>query len=335
MLAERAGAQVVLIGAGEELDISEEVARHMRARPRRADGQDEPRADRGRAERADLLVTNDTGPAHVAAAVGCPVVVIFGPTNPETTRPFSRRPRSCESPPDCAPCMLRDCPIDHRCMTAITAEDVFERAAHALEARRAAEVVRERRAARGLHGSRRDDLGRGRLRQPRLALRVFPFAAEAVRALNEAGWLAVLVTNQAGVARGYFREELIGEVHGVLAAELERGGARLDAVYYCPHHPRSASRRTASTATAASRGPGFCFARARRTRPRPRALLDGRRPLQRHRAGAQRGRTLGLRADGLRPRRVGIPERRRGRNAPTSSPRTFSKRCGTIVTSDE
>ena len=67
--------------------------------------------------------------------------------------------------------------------------------------------------------------------------RVFPFAAEAVRTLNEAGWLAVLVTNQAGVARGYFREELIGEVHKVLASELECGGARLDAVYYCPHHP--------------------------------------------------------------------------------------------------
>jgi D-glycero-D-manno-heptose 1,7-bisphosphate phosphatase len=67
--------------------------------------------------------------------------------------------------------------------------------------------------------------------------RVFPFAAEAVRALNDAGRLAVLVTNQAGVARGYFREELIGEVHGVLASELELGGARLDAVYYCPHHP--------------------------------------------------------------------------------------------------
>lgn len=67
--------------------------------------------------------------------------------------------------------------------------------------------------------------------------RVFPFAAEAVRALNEAGWLAVLVTNQAGVARGYFEEAMIGRVHGLLAEELERGGARLDAVYYCPHHP--------------------------------------------------------------------------------------------------
>ena len=67
--------------------------------------------------------------------------------------------------------------------------------------------------------------------------RVFPYAADAVRLLNEAGWLAVLVTNQAGVARGYFAEEMIGAVHGLLAAELERGGARLDAVYYCPHHP--------------------------------------------------------------------------------------------------
>jgi D-glycero-D-manno-heptose 1,7-bisphosphate phosphatase len=67
--------------------------------------------------------------------------------------------------------------------------------------------------------------------------RVFPFAAEAVRALNSAGRLAVLVTNQAGVARGYFAEEMIDKVHGMLTAELARGGARLDAIYYCPHHP--------------------------------------------------------------------------------------------------
>ncbi|HEX8709033.1 MAG TPA: HAD family hydrolase [Pyrinomonadaceae bacterium] len=67
--------------------------------------------------------------------------------------------------------------------------------------------------------------------------RVFPYSAEAVRLLNEAGWLAVLVTNQAGVARGYFTEDLIGAVHGVLREELERGGARLDALYYCAHHP--------------------------------------------------------------------------------------------------
>jgi D-glycero-D-manno-heptose 1,7-bisphosphate phosphatase len=67
--------------------------------------------------------------------------------------------------------------------------------------------------------------------------RVFPFAAEAIRLLNEAGWFAALVTNQAGVARGYFREDVIVAVHSLLRQELERNGARLDAVYYCPHHP--------------------------------------------------------------------------------------------------
>lgn len=67
--------------------------------------------------------------------------------------------------------------------------------------------------------------------------RVFPFAGEAVRLLNEAGWLAILVTNQAGVARGYFKEDLIGEVHSILETEIARAGAKLDAIFYCPHHP--------------------------------------------------------------------------------------------------
>jgi D-glycero-D-manno-heptose 1,7-bisphosphate phosphatase len=67
--------------------------------------------------------------------------------------------------------------------------------------------------------------------------RVFPFAPQAVKTINEAGWLAVLVTNQAGVARGYFKEELIQVIHDQLRQELARGGARLDAIYYCPHHP--------------------------------------------------------------------------------------------------
>ena len=67
--------------------------------------------------------------------------------------------------------------------------------------------------------------------------RAFPYSAEAIRLLHENEWLAVLVTNQAGVARGYFTEDLIGATHQQLTRELERGGASLDAIYYCPHHP--------------------------------------------------------------------------------------------------
>jgi D-glycero-D-manno-heptose 1,7-bisphosphate phosphatase len=68
-------------------------------------------------------------------------------------------------------------------------------------------------------------------------LRLFPWTAAAIRSINDAGMLAVLVTNQAGVARGYFVEAMIGEVHERLVRELAEDGARLDAVYYCPHHP--------------------------------------------------------------------------------------------------
>ena len=142
MLAERTGAEIVLVGAGEEADISDEVARQMRARPVVLTGRTDLAQTAAVLRASDLLVTNDTGPAHVAAAVGCPVVVIFGPTNPVTTRPFSAKAEVVRRPPDCAPCMLRDCPIDHRCMTAVTAEEVFDRAAHALEARRKVEVAR-------------------------------------------------------------------------------------------------------------------------------------------------------------------------------------------------
>jgi heptosyltransferase-2 len=142
MLTEKAGAEVVLVGAGEELEISEEVARRMRARPIMLTGRTDLSQTAALLSAADLLVTNDTGPAHVAAAVGCPVVVIFGPTNPATTRPFSQLAEIIRHPPDCAPCMLRDCPIDHRCMTAITTEEVFEQSLRALESRSRAEVAR-------------------------------------------------------------------------------------------------------------------------------------------------------------------------------------------------
>jgi D-glycero-D-manno-heptose 1,7-bisphosphate phosphatase len=67
--------------------------------------------------------------------------------------------------------------------------------------------------------------------------RVFPYAAEAIKLLNDHGWLAILVTNQAGVARGYFAEDIIVQVHERLRCDLETGSAKLDAIYYCAHHP--------------------------------------------------------------------------------------------------
>jgi heptosyltransferase II len=68
------------------------------------------------------------GLAHVAPAVGTQTLVIFGPTNEKTTRPFSENAEVVRRPVECAPCMLRDCPIDHRCMTWISPAEIYEKA---------------------------------------------------------------------------------------------------------------------------------------------------------------------------------------------------------------
>jgi D-glycero-D-manno-heptose 1,7-bisphosphate phosphatase len=67
--------------------------------------------------------------------------------------------------------------------------------------------------------------------------RVFPYTAAAIKHLKEHDWLAIVVTNQAGVARGYFTEAMIKTVHSEMNRVIEQQGARLDAVYYCAHHP--------------------------------------------------------------------------------------------------
>ncbi len=89
--------------------------------------------------------------------------------------------------------------------------------------------------------------------------RVFPYSAEAIKLLNDAKWLAILVTNQAGVARGYFAEEMIGAVHNLLTQELARGQARLDAIYYCPHHPSVGDLPYRATCDCRKPKPGLIF----------------------------------------------------------------------------
>jgi D-glycero-D-manno-heptose 1,7-bisphosphate phosphatase len=68
-------------------------------------------------------------------------------------------------------------------------------------------------------------------------LRLLPRSAEAIRRLNAAGVAAVVVTNQAGIARGYFGEEVLHAVNAALTAALRHEGARLDGLYVCTHHP--------------------------------------------------------------------------------------------------
>jgi D-glycero-D-manno-heptose 1,7-bisphosphate phosphatase len=66
---------------------------------------------------------------------------------------------------------------------------------------------------------------------------LYPWAAEAVRLINNSGRKAIVITNQSGIAREMYTEDILARIHSRMIKELARGGARIDAVYYCPHHP--------------------------------------------------------------------------------------------------
>ncbi|MEN6465449.1 MAG: HAD-IIIA family hydrolase [Syntrophaceae bacterium] len=69
-------------------------------------------------------------------------------------------------------------------------------------------------------------------------LKIYDNAAEAIRLLRQKGFLAIVITNQSGVARGFFSEDFILTVHNKMNEYMKERGAWLDALYYCPHHPR-------------------------------------------------------------------------------------------------
>jgi D-glycero-D-manno-heptose 1,7-bisphosphate phosphatase len=66
---------------------------------------------------------------------------------------------------------------------------------------------------------------------------LFPWSIDAVRLLNRGGFKVVVLSNQAGIARGFFDEALVNQTHRYLDERLAAGGARIDGYYYCPHHP--------------------------------------------------------------------------------------------------
>lgn len=125
-LKREAGVETILIGAPSETDVSAEVLALSKRKAIDLTGKTNVAEAAAILNVAALLVSNDMGLAHVAPAVGTRTAVIFGPTNPVTTRPFSEEAVVINRQVECAPCMLRECPIDHRCMTRVSVDEVFE-----------------------------------------------------------------------------------------------------------------------------------------------------------------------------------------------------------------
>ena len=128
-LVRERGATCVLVGAGADREAGRAIESSLPPDTRVVNliGRTDLRLLIGVLARCAAFVSNDSGAMHLAAAVGVPVTAIFGPTNEKATAPLGRPGRNAVilEPVFCRPCMLRECPIDHRCMKRIPADTVF------------------------------------------------------------------------------------------------------------------------------------------------------------------------------------------------------------------
>jgi len=120
-LQSEADADVILFGTAAEASVSTAISAEMRRPPIDLTGKTAIADLPALLSQCHLFIGNDSGAMHVAAAVGLPVIAVFGPTDPEGTAPATPRCSIVQQKPYCSPCFLRCCPTDHRCMTAITA----------------------------------------------------------------------------------------------------------------------------------------------------------------------------------------------------------------------
>lgn len=137
-LAAEADADVVLIGTAGEAAVNGAIAARLQRPAVDLTGKTAIAELPGVLSQCHLFIGNDSGVMHVAAAVGLPVVGVFGPTDPLGTAPLTSRRAIVQEKPYCSPCFLRRCPTDHRCMTRITPEMVEARAKPWLAAERPA-----------------------------------------------------------------------------------------------------------------------------------------------------------------------------------------------------
>ncbi len=134
ILAREMELQIAIIGSEAERPIAEQIRNTISCNVAVLSGKTSLETLIGVLSESSLMITNDSGPMHVAAALGIPTVAIFGSTDETATSPVGPRSRVVKHPVECSPCLLRECPIDHRCMNLVTVEDVCRAARELIHA---------------------------------------------------------------------------------------------------------------------------------------------------------------------------------------------------------
>lgn len=133
-LWERRHLTTVMVGSATERGIAARIRDAMSTPAAILSGDTDLETLRGVLSLASMVITNDSGPMHLAAALGVPTLAVFGSTDAEVTGPVGPRARLVRHEVSCSPCLLRECPIDHRCMKGVTVDQVSDAALEMLAA---------------------------------------------------------------------------------------------------------------------------------------------------------------------------------------------------------
>jgi len=118
------GGRWMLFGTAKDAEIGAQIAAALGDKCTNLIGQTTIEQLIDELRQCELLLTNDTGTMHLATLLGVPVVAVFGSTEPRLTGPLGRKSRVVRHQVECSPCFLRECPLDFRCMKAVSVEEV-------------------------------------------------------------------------------------------------------------------------------------------------------------------------------------------------------------------
>ncbi len=237
------GSSIIIVGAPSEQDVAGEILQGIDKDAVNSGyvmnlaGQTTLRELITLISQVDVMVTNDSGPMHIAYATGTPLVAIFGSTDPDLTGPLSfihpekygyktdiefyAQDRVIKKSLNCSPCFRRECPQgDVRCLKEISTDEVMEAVRDVLPGRKAVFFDRD-----GTLCHDADYLNRME------DLHIFK-DVEYIRRLKERGYLLIGVTNQSGIARGIVDRNFTEKINDIFVKEYG-----FDAFYYCHHHP--------------------------------------------------------------------------------------------------
>lgn len=219
---EKHNGQVILFGSKQEVPIVKAITDAMKHKALNMAGKTDLPLLSALLNICDVLVTNDSGPMHMASALNTPVVAVFGSTNPVATGPFGKGHRVVQKKMPCSPCLERVCPNGSlACMNAISADDVSSALDSVILGKKAVFFDRDGTLIHDAHYLNSFD-----------DFYIFPDAKSSLKRLQNEGFTLIGVSNQSGIARGVVDEEFVRQCHKSLMEKLP-----IEGFYYCPHHP--------------------------------------------------------------------------------------------------